>query len=65
MKCSFCRRELPPIGALLFVKKTGDTLNFCSSKCEKSFFMGRNPRKKQWVRKEKKKKSPAKAPAKK
>ena len=51
MKCTFCKRELPPIGALLFVKRTGDTMRFCSSKCEKSHFMKRNPRKKKWVRK--------------
>lgn len=54
MKCTFCSRELPPIGALLFIKRTGDTMRFCSSKCEKSFFMKRNPRKKKWVRKQKK-----------
>jgi large subunit ribosomal protein L24e len=54
VKCAFCKQELPPIGALLYVKRNGDTMHFCSSKCQKSHFMGRNPRRKKWVQKQKK-----------
>lgn len=53
MKCTFCKGELPPVGGILYVRKDGGKLHFCSSKCKKSFFMGRNPRKKKWVRKQK------------
>lgn len=53
MKCSFCGKELPPVGAITLVKKTGATARFCSSKCEKSMLMGRDPRRKKWVRKRK------------
>ena len=35
--------------AILFVKKDGTVYSFCSSKCEKSFRMKRDPRKKKWT----------------
>ncbi|MBR9689940.1 MAG: 50S ribosomal protein L24e [Candidatus Altiarchaeota archaeon] len=54
MKCSFCKNELREIGNITYVKKNAEVLRFCSSKCEKSFLMGRNPRKKKWVTKTKK-----------
>ncbi|MBR9681149.1 MAG: 50S ribosomal protein L24e [Candidatus Altiarchaeota archaeon] len=49
MKCTFCKKELPEIGNITYVKKNGDVYHFCSSKCEKSLLMGRDYRKKKWV----------------
>ncbi len=63
MKCSFCGREIPPGRGIMFVKSDGTVLYFCSSKCEKSYFMGRNPRKVRWVRKLKKARSNAQSSA--
>lgn len=37
----------------MFVKVSGEIFYFCSSKCEKNFMMGRNPRKVKWVKKKK------------
>ena len=51
MKCSFCGREIKPGTGKMFVKTNGEILYFCSSKCEKSYFMKRNPKKLKWIRK--------------
>jgi large subunit ribosomal protein L24e len=53
-KCSFCKQELPAGGGILFSKRDGSTFHFCSSKCEKNFNLGRNPRKIKWITKKKK-----------
>ena len=53
MKCTFCGKELPPVGLTILVKRTGESVRFCNSKCEKSYLMGRDSRKKKWVRKRK------------
>jgi large subunit ribosomal protein L24e len=50
MKCTFCKKELPPIGSVTFVHINGDVSRFCSSKCEKSSRMGRDPRKQKWTK---------------
>lgn len=50
-KCIFCNNEIRKGYGLMYVKKDGKIIWFCSSKCRKSFFMGRNPKKLKWVRK--------------
>ncbi len=49
MKCSYCGGEIKEGRAILFVKKDGTVYSFCSSKCEKSFKMKRDPRKRKWT----------------
>ncbi len=49
--CSFCGREIEPGTGLIYVKNNGSILRFCSSKCFKSFKMGRDPRRLKWVKK--------------
>jgi len=51
MKCSFCKRPIKPGTGKMLVKNSGEILYWCSSKCEKNFMMGRNPKKLKWVEK--------------
>ncbi|MEM5773129.1 MAG: 50S ribosomal protein L24e [Candidatus Aenigmatarchaeota archaeon] len=51
MKCSFCGENLSVGKGKMFVKTSGEIFYFCSSKCEKKFMMGGNPKKLKWVRK--------------
>ncbi|MEM5811172.1 MAG: 50S ribosomal protein L24e [Candidatus Aenigmatarchaeota archaeon] len=51
MNCSFCKSELKFGSGKMFVKKDGTIYYFCSSKCEKYFLMGKNPKKLKWTRK--------------
>jgi len=51
MKCSFCGREIEPGTGKMLVLNDGTILYFCSSKCEKNWRLGRDPRKVEWVRK--------------
>ena len=53
MKCTFCRKELPVIGSLKYVKSNGDVKYFCNAKCEKSFLLKRDYRKQKWITKQK------------
>lgn len=53
MKCSFCKSSIEKGTGKMFVKNTGEIFYFCSSKCEKNFNLGRNPRKVKWVIKKK------------
>ncbi|MEM5829188.1 MAG: 50S ribosomal protein L24e [Candidatus Aenigmatarchaeota archaeon] len=53
MKCSFCGENFVESRGKMFVKVSGEIFYFCSSKCEKNFMMGRNPRKVKWVKKKK------------
>ncbi|NOZ81674.1 MAG: 50S ribosomal protein L24 [Candidatus Micrarchaeota archaeon] len=50
MRCSFCRSSIEKGTGKMFVKNNGEIFYFCSSKCEKNFMMGRNPRKLKWTR---------------
>jgi large subunit ribosomal protein L24e len=54
VRCSFCKREVEKGSGKIYATKIGDVFHFCSSKCERNHFMGRNPRKVGWVRKKKK-----------
>ena len=52
MECSFCSKQIEKGKGMLFVKKDGKVLEFCSSKCEKNLLkLKRNPLKKKWSRK--------------
>ncbi len=47
--CSFCGKPIEPGTGLMYVKNDGTVLWFCSSKCFKSYRMGRDPRKLKWT----------------
>jgi large subunit ribosomal protein L24e len=52
--CSFCGEEIEPGTGIMFVKKDGSILYFCSSKCEKNMLkLRRVPRKVGWIKKKK------------
>jgi len=49
-KCSFCGDTLRPGTGVMFVKKEGTALFFCSRKCERNLRgMGRNPAATRWT----------------
>ncbi len=50
-KCTFCGKDIEPGFGWMYVKADGTILYFCSSKCRKSYMMGRNPKKLGWIRK--------------
>ncbi|MGC8848960.1 MAG: 50S ribosomal protein L24e [Candidatus Bathyarchaeia archaeon] len=50
LKCSFCGKEFRQGTGIIFVKRDGAMLRFCSSKCRKSFLvLKRDPRKLKWT----------------
>jgi large subunit ribosomal protein L24e len=50
MKCSFCGREAERGTGVIFVKRDGSTLSFCSPKCRKNMLkLKRNPRRLKWT----------------
>jgi len=50
VECSFCGGKLAPGTGLLFVKKEGTMLFFCSSKCEKNLLvLKRRPTATKWA----------------
>ncbi|MCS7122987.1 MAG: 50S ribosomal protein L24 [Candidatus Aenigmarchaeota archaeon] len=51
MKCNFCNSELKFGSGKMFIKNSGAIFYFCSSKCEKYFFMNKDPKKLKWCRK--------------
>lgn len=49
-KCSFCEENIPQGTGMMFVRKTGKILNFCSRKCEKNLLkLGRIQRNVAWT----------------
>ncbi|HDM05694.1 MAG TPA: 50S ribosomal protein L24 [Candidatus Aenigmarchaeota archaeon] len=50
MKCSFCGKPICKGTGKMFVKKSGEILYFCSSKCEKNYKLGREPKKLKWTK---------------
>ena len=48
-RCSFCGTYIEPGTGIMFVKNDGSILWFCSSKCFKSYKMGRDPKKLPWT----------------
>ncbi len=57
MDCSFCKREIPRATGLLFVRRDGSMLRFCSSKCKRNMLvLKRDPKYQRWITKKKSKK---------
>jgi len=54
VKCSFCKKAMNPGTGKMFVKTDGTVYFWCSSKCEKNFELGRNPKKLKWSKAAKK-----------
>ena len=50
MKCSFCGNVMEKGTGKMFVKISGEVLYFCSSKCEKNWRLGRDPKKVRWTK---------------
>ena len=50
MKCSFCGKAIPKGTGKMFVKKSGEILYWCSSKCEKNYKLGRRAKKLKWTK---------------
>jgi large subunit ribosomal protein L24e len=49
--CSFCGDPIEPGTGMLYIKKTGKQLAFCSSKCHKNMIdLDREPRYQEWTR---------------
>ena len=50
MKCIFCKGEIEKGTGIMYVKRDGAIMRFCSNKCRKNKLkLGRNPRKLKWV----------------
>jgi len=50
VNCNFCKQEIQKGTGLLYVKKDGSIVHFCSNKCRKNKLkLKRNPRKLKWV----------------
>jgi len=54
MKCSYCGKSIVPGTGKMFVKGDGTIYYFDKSKCEKSYMMGRESKKRKWSRASKK-----------
>jgi large subunit ribosomal protein L24e len=50
MKCFFCNKIMPKGTGKMFVKRSGEILVFCSSKCQKNYKMKRNAKKLKWTK---------------
>ncbi|MBT4166185.1 hypothetical protein HOE04_04055 [archaeon] len=56
--CSFCKKNFEnPRGLTVFTFE-GKSLHFCSSKCRRNLDLKRDPKKVNWVKREKKTKKP-------
>jgi large subunit ribosomal protein L24e len=51
MKCSYCGKKITVGKGKMFVRTDGTIILWCSSKCEKSYKMGREAKKRKWSRK--------------
>ena len=48
--CSFCGYQIPIGRGVMYVKRDGQILNFCSKKCRKALLKyKKNPRKTRWT----------------
>ncbi|MEM1537502.1 MAG: 50S ribosomal protein L24e [Candidatus Nezhaarchaeales archaeon] len=51
VRCSFCGRDIARGTGIMYVKRDGTILYFCSSKCRKNQLkLGRTPHKVTWAR---------------
>lgn len=49
-RCSFCGHQINPGTGMMYVKKTGQTFHFCSSKCRKNMIdLRRVPARTEWT----------------
>lgn len=49
--CSFCRYQIPIGRGIMYVKRDGTVLHFCSNKCRKAMLeQKKNPRKTRWTK---------------
>lgn len=53
MRCSYCGSTITKGTGKMFVRNDGTVHYFDKSKCEKNFFLGRSPKKQDWIRKKK------------
>ena len=54
-RCSFCGQNIKKGTGVLFVRKTGKILYFCSTKCSKNMLkLGRKPANIKWTKEYKK-----------
>lgn len=52
VKCSFCGKVIPKATGLMYIKKEGTILHFCSKKCEKNTLkLRRSKTKTRWTEK--------------
>ncbi len=49
-KCSFCADNIPEGRGKVFVKADGKIFQFCNSKCQKNWRMGRVGKKVRWTK---------------
>ena len=52
-RCSFCKKNYEFPRGQTIILNDGTILHFCSSKCRKSWKMGRKPHKMRWIKKTK------------
>ena len=50
MKCSFCGSQIREGTGKIFVKADGRIFNFCDSKCQKNWNMGRSGKNAGWTK---------------
>ena len=53
-RCSFCKEVYEWPRGMTLVLNDGKVLSFCSSKCQKNAALKRDPKKVNWVKREKK-----------
>jgi len=51
--CIFCKKNYSEHKGLTIFTLEGKSLSFCSSKCRRNFNLKRDPRKTNWVKREK------------
>ena len=52
--CSFCKKVYDVPRGLTYILNDGKILHFCSGKCKKNHKLKRDPKKTNWVKREKK-----------
>ena len=49
-KCSFCGYDIQIGRGVMYIRKDGTVLNFCTNKCKKAMLLyKKNPRKTRWT----------------
>jgi large subunit ribosomal protein L24e len=49
MRCSFCGKAVPKGSGKVLVRNSGQILQFCNSKCDRNFGMGRAGKDVRWT----------------